>query len=96
MGEVPRSVQSRAPRWEFTGGLTGAAIMVIGAGIISIKRATAVAGSARQADDRIRHRIDIAAELANHLVIRAPIGVGARMHLESPGQAAQPLIAASA
>ena len=84
------------PRWELTGGLTGAAIMVIGAGIISISGTTAVAGSAGQADDRIRYRIEIAAELVNHLVIRAPIGVGARMHLESPGKPPQPLIAASA
>lgn len=60
---MSRSVQSLAPRWE----LTGAAIMVIGAGIISITGVTAVAGSARQADDRIRYRINIAAELTNHL-----------------------------
>ena len=42
----------------------GTAIMVIGAGIISIIGVTAVAGYALQAADRIRYRIDIAAEPA--------------------------------
>ena len=50
-----------------TGGLIGAAIMVFGAAIISIAGVRAVAGFARQADDRVRYRIDIAGELAIHL-----------------------------
>jgi hypothetical protein len=55
------SVRSPAQRWVLTGGV-GMAIMVIGAGIISITGVTAVAGSALQAEDRIRYPIDIAAE----------------------------------
>ena len=60
--EARRSGRSAARRWELTGGLTGTAIMAIGADIISIIGVTAVVGSARQTADRIRSRIDTAAE----------------------------------
>ena len=54
------SARSPARRWALTGERFGTAIMVIGAGIISIIGVTAAAGYARQADGRIRCRIDIA------------------------------------
>jgi len=53
VAEVPLSVQPPALPWELTGGRVGTAIMVIGAGIISITGVTAIAGSAHQVGDRM-------------------------------------------